>query len=105
MLCVKQLVESGCITTVPSKYVSGRSLDNSESRFTDQEEVIPIIDFSQLTSGNAEQRSKVIEDLGNACREWGFFMVRTTYSIIYIAVRTCVCSIFVLMVIYNKFYR
>lgn len=76
MLGVKQLVESGCITTVPSNYVFRRSLDNYESGFTDQEEVIPVIDFSLLTCGNAEQRSKAIEDLGNACREWGFFMVR-----------------------------
>ncbi|KAF3447279.1 hypothetical protein FNV43_RR12460 [Rhamnella rubrinervis] len=75
MLCVKQLVESGCLTTVPSKYVSRRSLEYSEGRFADQEVVIPIIDFSLLTCGNAEQRSKVIEDLGNTCREWGFFMV------------------------------
>ncbi|KAF3445958.1 hypothetical protein FNV43_RR11135 [Rhamnella rubrinervis] len=80
MLCVKQLVESGCLTTVPSKYVSRRSLEYSEGRFADQEVVIPIIDFSLLTCGNAEQRSKVIEDLGNTCREWGFFMVRTTYK-------------------------
>lgn len=75
MLCVKQLVESAGIKTVPSKYVFCTSLDYNESRFTDEEEGIPIIDFSQLTGGNAEQRSKVVRELGDACREWGFFMV------------------------------
>ncbi|XP_026441708.1 probable 2-oxoglutarate/Fe(II)-dependent dioxygenase [Papaver somniferum] len=40
-----------------------------------QQVTIPVIDFSFLTSGSPDQRSKVIEDLRNACQDWGFFMV------------------------------
>jgi len=38
-------------------------------------ENIPTIDFSQLTSSNPNERSKAIQQLGDACRDWGFFMV------------------------------
>lgn len=33
--------------------------------------------YSLLASGTPEQQSKIIQDLGYACQEWGFFMVRT----------------------------
>ncbi|PON55419.1 Oxoglutarate/iron-dependent dioxygenase [Trema orientale] len=72
---VKQLVESGCVkSSVPSSYVFPGDPDYN-SIVSDEAEGIPTIDFSLLTSGNPDQRSKVIKDLGNACREWGFFMV------------------------------
>ena len=70
---VKQLVELGCVKSVPSSYVFPRNHDSDI--VSDKEEEIPTIDFSLLTSGNPDQKSKVIKDLGNACREWGFFMV------------------------------
>lgn len=72
---VKQLVESGCVKSVPLPYVFPRNHDYNNAIVSDEEEEIPIIDFSLLASGNPDQRSKVIKDLGNACREWGFFMV------------------------------
>ncbi|KAH7524330.1 hypothetical protein FEM48_Zijuj06G0107900 [Ziziphus jujuba var. spinosa] len=74
MSSVKQLVESGCIASIPSKYVFTRSLDETPT-LPQPEAIIPVIDFSLLTSGNAEQRTKAIKDLGKACREWGFFMI------------------------------
>ncbi|CBI19215.3 unnamed protein product, partial [Vitis vinifera] len=36
---------------------------------------VPTVDFSLLTVGTPNQRSKVIQLLGHACREWGFFVV------------------------------
>ncbi|KAI3867636.1 hypothetical protein MKW98_006013 [Papaver atlanticum] len=39
---------------------------------------IPVIDFSFLTSGSPDQRCKIIQDLRNACRDWGFFMFNTS---------------------------
>ncbi|GMN40063.1 hypothetical protein TIFTF001_009292 [Ficus carica] len=78
MFGVKQLVESGfCSKSLPSKYVFSRN-DDDGSVVGNQDElakVIPTIDFSLLTSGNPDQRSKVVNNLGNACRDWGFFMV------------------------------
>lgn len=85
MFGVKQLVESGfCSKSLPSKYVFSRN-DDYDSVVGIQDELakaIPTIDFSLLTSGNPDQRSKVVNDLGNACRDWGFFMVyNNTYMI------------------------
>ncbi|GAV83244.1 2OG-FeII_Oxy domain-containing protein/DIOX_N domain-containing protein [Cephalotus follicularis] len=73
MAYVKGLVESKTLTSVPSKYVF-RGIDAKEG-ISLEAETIPTIDFSMLTSGTPDQRSKVIQDIGYACREWGFFMV------------------------------
>ncbi|XP_044475994.1 2-oxoglutarate-dependent dioxygenase 19-like [Mangifera indica] len=73
MYCVKDLVESGgSLQSVPSKYIFP---ENPEDCIISDAETIPIIDFSLLTSASLKQRSKVIHELGTACREWGFFMV------------------------------
>ncbi|XP_054777124.1 2-oxoglutarate-dependent dioxygenase 19-like isoform X2 [Prosopis cineraria] len=69
---IKSLSESG-IASLPSsyvwKYVNDRSiLDSSDDPF-------PIIDFSLLTSNNSEQRCKAIQDLGQACEQWGCFLL------------------------------
>ncbi|XWS21452.1 hypothetical protein CRYUN_Cryun30bG0055900 [Craigia yunnanensis] len=73
MFSVKELVESGRLTSVPSKYI----FNNTESVdcMVTVPETIPTIDLSLLTSRDPYQRSKVISELGNACLEWGFFMV------------------------------
>ncbi|PWA58886.1 oxoglutarate/iron-dependent dioxygenase [Artemisia annua] len=36
---------------------------------------VPIIDYSLLTSGTPNERSKVIQQLGNACKDWGCYML------------------------------
>uniref|UniRef100_A0A453FPG9 Non-haem dioxygenase N-terminal domain-containing protein n=1 Tax=Aegilops tauschii subsp. strangulata TaxID=200361 RepID=A0A453FPG9_AEGTS len=36
---------------------------------------IPVIDLGVLLNGNAEQRSQATRELGQACEDWGFFMV------------------------------
>ncbi|CAI9769206.1 unnamed protein product [Fraxinus pennsylvanica] len=66
---VKVLAESTDLRSVPSEFsfVNEPTGSNSDS--------IPIIDFSSLTSGNPDQRSKVIQELGKACEEWGFFVL------------------------------
>ncbi|XP_050212456.1 2-oxoglutarate-dependent dioxygenase 19-like [Mercurialis annua] len=72
MLSVKGLVDSSCLKNVPQKYVCKR---NPVEFISYEEETIPIIDLSLLTSGTPTERSKVIVELGNACTDWGFFMV------------------------------
>ncbi|OMO85204.1 hypothetical protein CCACVL1_10364 [Corchorus capsularis] len=67
------------LTSIPSVYsfqtvpniVNDEALSVSEA----DDESIPTIDFSLLTSSNPEERSKVIQDLAKACQDWGFFMV------------------------------
>ncbi|CAI9285471.1 unnamed protein product [Lactuca saligna] len=36
---------------------------------------MPVIDYSLLTSRIANERSKVIQDIGKACEDWGCFML------------------------------
>ncbi|XP_028771666.1 protein DMR6-LIKE OXYGENASE 2-like [Neltuma alba] len=69
---IKSLSESG-LTSLPSSYVwkhinDRPILDSSEDSF-------PIIDFSLLASSNSQQRCKAIQDLGQACEEWGCFLL------------------------------
>jgi len=37
---------------------------------------IPVVDFDVLVNGTADRRAWAIRDLGRACEDWGFFMVR-----------------------------
>ncbi|KAI3524162.1 hypothetical protein L1887_02814 [Cichorium endivia] len=40
-----------------------------------KQDPVPIIDYSLLTSGTADDRLKVVQDLGKACEDWGCFML------------------------------
>ncbi|TKY56296.1 Leucoanthocyanidin dioxygenase [Spatholobus suberectus] len=72
MFSVKELVESNCLRSVPSDYIC---LKNPEESILYETENISTIDFSELTSSNPDERSKAIQQLGDACRDWGFFML------------------------------
>ncbi|KAI9200242.1 hypothetical protein LWI28_004819 [Acer negundo] len=76
MFSVKRLVESGnCYQSIPLEYVFATNPNDDCINITDAADTIPTIDFSLLTSDSPEQRSNVIQSIGKACREWGFFMV------------------------------
>ncbi|KAK8692349.1 hypothetical protein V6N13_075816 [Hibiscus sabdariffa] len=74
MYSVKELVESVGLTSVPSSYIF-RDTKSDVHCMHVQSETVPIIDFSLLTSHDPDRRSETITRLGNACLEWGFFMV------------------------------
>ncbi|KAG4954812.1 hypothetical protein JHK87_040406 [Glycine soja] len=71
MFSIKELVESNCLKSVPSNYFCLKNPEDSILYY--EADNIPTIDFSQLTSSNLNERSKGIQQLGNACRDWGFF--------------------------------
>ncbi|KAL3515505.1 hypothetical protein ACH5RR_022407 [Cinchona calisaya] len=73
MASVKTLVQSENLKSIPSDYAHFK--DNEKSIVAGPEVSLPVIDFSLLSSANPDDRAKVIEDLGKACEEWGFFMV------------------------------
>ncbi|KAG2680222.1 hypothetical protein I3760_11G088000 [Carya illinoinensis] len=79
MISIKQLAETrGDLTSIPTAY--NFFTPNNDIHLpvvSDElyEDSIPTIDFSLLTSGTPEQRSKIVNDLGKACRDWGFFVV------------------------------
>ncbi|GLT97972.1 hypothetical protein SLE2022_155110 [Rubroshorea leprosula] len=73
MTSVKKLAESPGLTSIPPVYTFPSNPQDEAS--SESEETIPTIDFSLLTSSDPNQRSKMIQELGKACQEWGFFMV------------------------------
>lgn len=64
------------LSFVPPTHPDFKNQNGMESVYAGEEDSIPTIDFSLLTEGSSIQQSKVISDLGKACEEWGFFMVR-----------------------------
>ncbi|KAK4563910.1 hypothetical protein RGQ29_006121 [Quercus rubra] len=72
MTYIKKVAESPGLTFVPSSYAFTPS-PNDQAVSEDPEDSIPIIDFSLLTSGTPDQRSQLIQELGQACKDWGFF--------------------------------
>ncbi|KAF7843003.1 protein DMR6-LIKE OXYGENASE 2-like [Senna tora] len=71
---IKSLSESG-ITSIPSSFDASKNLHDLAVLDSPQNSTIPIIDFSLLTSTNPQQRCKIIQHLGKACEEWGFFLL------------------------------
>ncbi|XVE49509.1 hypothetical protein DITRI_Ditri01bG0088100 [Diplodiscus trichospermus] len=70
---IKALAELPGLFSIPSTYTF--PTDPDDQAFSDTKESIPTIDFSLLTSTIPDERSKVIQELGKACQDWGFFMV------------------------------
>ncbi|KAJ1419464.1 Oxoglutarate/iron-dependent dioxygenase [Sesbania bispinosa] len=71
---VKQLVENG-LNTVPKKYIlppSDRPAASQDTNMANHNLHLPIIDFSDLLGPN---RPQVLQDLANACEQYGFFQV------------------------------
>ncbi|KAI3891989.1 hypothetical protein MKX03_035030, partial [Papaver bracteatum] len=77
VIMVNDLIKSTNLISVPSEYAFPAKPEdlNMLSEKNVEQVTIPVIDFSFLTSGSSDQRCKIIEDLRNACRDWGFFMV------------------------------
>ncbi|KAK4252784.1 hypothetical protein QN277_014327 [Acacia crassicarpa] len=69
---IKSLSESG-LTSIPSSFASKTLQDLPV--LDSSEDAIPILDFSLLSSSNSKQRQKAIQDLGQACEEWGCFLL------------------------------
>ncbi|WRX14053.1 Oxoglutarate/iron-dependent dioxygenase - like 10 [Theobroma cacao] len=70
---IKSLAELPGLTSIPPIYIFPTNANDQP--FSDAKESIPTIDFSHLTSNNPDERSKVLQELGDACQDWGFFMV------------------------------
>ena len=54
---------------------SNGSSINADGSSSGVDDPIPVIDYSMLTSDDHNQRSKTMQDLQNACLEYGSFMV------------------------------
>ncbi|KAI3774605.1 hypothetical protein L1987_49164 [Smallanthus sonchifolius] len=71
MNSVKALAESPDLNHIPSIYTY--SVNSTEPPASDIQDEIPTIDFSLLTSADPDLRSKMIQELDMACKDWGFF--------------------------------
>ncbi|OWM89401.1 hypothetical protein CDL15_Pgr024149 [Punica granatum] len=76
---VKALAEKHNLTEIPPIY-NFQTLSTIDQAIAsggagEDQEPIPVIDFSLLTSGTPDQRSPIVRNLGNMCRDWGCFMV------------------------------
>lgn len=69
------VVDQSTDVAVPSSFTC-----NAVSTLNDKTFTIPIIDVSLLTSSNPNRRSRVVQDIQDACRDWGIFMVRRPSS-------------------------
>uniref|UniRef100_K7LDY2 Fe2OG dioxygenase domain-containing protein n=1 Tax=Glycine max TaxID=3847 RepID=K7LDY2_SOYBN len=70
---VKGLVDSG-ITKIPRMFHSGK-LDLSETSLSASNIIsIPIIDLQEVNKSSS-LHAEVVDQIGSACRKWGFFQV------------------------------
>lgn len=78
---VQSLVHSSNLKSLPSKF----NLDSNETSASSCDS-LPVIDFSALTAVDPDQRSKAVEELAEACAEWGFFIVRTFRQLFFFSI-------------------
>jgi hypothetical protein len=72
---VKGLVDAG-VTKIPRIFIHDHQQhnDDSGSSSSDPNFSIPIIDFEGIGK-DAGGRAKIVEEIGDACEKWGFFLV------------------------------
>ncbi|MCD7447986.1 hypothetical protein HAX54_036806 [Datura stramonium] len=77
MRSVKAVAELPHLKAVPCNFYvdDNYSLPSINTSSDDDSSLIPVIDFSLLSSQDPHQHSKAIQDLAKACQQWGFFMV------------------------------
>ena len=74
---VKALAESNVVPQIPSFYHTLiDSVDGRENVGHELAPLIPIIDFSLLTSTDPQIHTAAVSQIGQACKDWGFFIVR-----------------------------
>lgn len=72
---VKTLSESPDLTSIPSSYTFTTNPNDEIVGDPDDDDPIPVVDYSLLVTGTPDQRAKTIHDIGKACEQWGFFML------------------------------
>lgn len=79
MEMVQFLVESGQCKEVPATYVQPleKRPSQTQAKVIPSHVRIPIVDMANYNSQRAgADDQRVVEEIGRACEEWGFFQVR-----------------------------
>ncbi|KAG6472650.1 hypothetical protein ZIOFF_070124 [Zingiber officinale] len=74
---VKQLSDSGAFSSLPLQLYASRDPAAPSDVDATLEPQIPTIDLSLLTGATPRERARMVQRLGRACQDWGFFMART----------------------------
>ncbi|KAI9111264.1 hypothetical protein K1719_017676 [Acacia pycnantha] len=72
---VKSLSESNTAALIPSYYHTLTSSDGHDDVAHELAALIPVVDFSLLTSTDPQIHAAAVSQLGQACQYWGFFIV------------------------------
>ncbi|KAI9111285.1 hypothetical protein K1719_017697 [Acacia pycnantha] len=72
---VKSLSESNAAALIPSYYHTLTDSDGHDNVAHELAALIPVIDLSHLTSTDPQFHAAAVRQLGQACQDWGFFMV------------------------------
>ncbi|KAI9078983.1 hypothetical protein K1719_039030 [Acacia pycnantha] len=72
---VKSLSESNTAALIPSYYHTLTSSDGHDDVAHELAALIPVVDFSLLTSTDPQIHAAAVSQLGQACQDWGFFIV------------------------------
>jgi len=77
---IKEFAKSnGDFSLIPSTYHSISQIhDDDDDVAENLASSIPVIDFSHLASHHPQTHAKAVHLLGEACAEWGVFMVRNS---------------------------
>ncbi|XP_028786768.1 1-aminocyclopropane-1-carboxylate oxidase homolog [Neltuma alba] len=72
---IQAFIESNGNVPIPTTYYSLTEPHRDDVAGDDLAASIPILDFSLLTSPDPQIHADAVRQLGDACREWGFFMI------------------------------
>ncbi|XP_028760192.1 1-aminocyclopropane-1-carboxylate oxidase homolog [Neltuma alba] len=72
---IQAFIESNGDIPIPTTYYSLAEPRRDDVADDDLAASIPVLDFSLLTSPDPQIHADAVRQLGDACREWGFFMI------------------------------
>ncbi|KAJ7518525.1 hypothetical protein O6H91_21G072800 [Diphasiastrum complanatum] len=63
--------------TIPDAYLQPEGLrpDVPYDGFSKETELLPVLDLHNLSTGTADERQRIVNDIGYACKEWGFLQI------------------------------
>ncbi|KAK4253853.1 hypothetical protein QN277_010476 [Acacia crassicarpa] len=72
---VKSWLESNAAPLIPSYYHTRTDSNGRDDGAHELAALVPVIDFSLLTSDDPQTHAAAVRQLGQACQDWGFFIV------------------------------
>ncbi|KAJ7518298.1 hypothetical protein O6H91_21G062700 [Diphasiastrum complanatum] len=63
--------------TIPDSYLQPEGLrpDVPYDGFSKETDLLPVVDLQSLSTGKADDRQQIVNNIAYACKEWGFFQI------------------------------